>query len=126
MKHPENDVLVSDGNAFLVTGDPYGGHLKVAKELKEVSDQSMLMSWLTIRPETHLQSVRCHQQGKPPPSASYLYRDRGRRLLQAWLFYPSLCRQLSQRGKVGLYLLFVPLCFHLNLLQANEHGLLCQ
>jgi hypothetical protein len=57
MKHLENDVLLSDGNAFLVTGAPYGGHLKVAKELKEVSDQSMLMSWLTIRPETHLQSV---------------------------------------------------------------------
>ena len=57
MKHLENDVLVSDGNAFLITGALYGGHLKVAKELKEVSGQSMSKSWLTIRPENHLQSV---------------------------------------------------------------------
>lgn len=36
MKHPEDDVLLSDGNGFLVTDAPYMDHLKVAKELKEV------------------------------------------------------------------------------------------
>ena len=56
MKHLENDVLLSD-NAFLITGASYGGNLKVAKELKEVSDQFMLKSWLTIQLETHLHSV---------------------------------------------------------------------
>jgi hypothetical protein len=39
MKNPEDDVLLSDGNGFLVTGAPHIHHLKVAKELKEVSEQ---------------------------------------------------------------------------------------
>ena len=37
MKHPENDISLSDGNAFLVTAAPYTGHLRVAKEIKQVS-----------------------------------------------------------------------------------------
>jgi hypothetical protein len=51
MKHPEDDVLLSDGHGFLVTGAPYEGHLTVAKELKEVSQQSSSRrSRLTFRP----------------------------------------------------------------------------
>jgi len=37
MKHPENDISLSDGNAFLVTAAPYTSHLQVAKEIKQVS-----------------------------------------------------------------------------------------
>jgi len=36
MKHPEDDVRLSDGHSFMVTSGPYGKHLKVAKEIKEV------------------------------------------------------------------------------------------
>ena len=36
MKHLENDVHLSDSDAFMVNNPPYQGHLKVAKELKEV------------------------------------------------------------------------------------------
>jgi len=42
MKNPQDDVLLSDGHSFLVTGAPYGDHLKVAKELKEVCEQCLL------------------------------------------------------------------------------------
>jgi hypothetical protein len=38
MKHPEDDVRISDGKMFLVTDAPYMSHLKVAKELKEVRE----------------------------------------------------------------------------------------
>jgi hypothetical protein len=36
MKHPEDDVQISDGSGFLVTSPPYKEHLEVAKELTEV------------------------------------------------------------------------------------------
>jgi hypothetical protein len=36
MKHPDDDVDISNGHSFMVTHGPYKGHLSVAKELKEV------------------------------------------------------------------------------------------
>lgn len=36
MKHPEDDVWLSDGHGFMVTDRPYKEHLKIAKEIKEV------------------------------------------------------------------------------------------
>jgi len=36
MKYPENDVHLSDGNAFLVGAARYTQHLGVAKEIKQV------------------------------------------------------------------------------------------
>jgi hypothetical protein len=36
MKHPDDDVDISNGHGFMVTRGPYGEHLSVAKEMKEV------------------------------------------------------------------------------------------
>lgn len=36
MKHPDDDVDISNGHGFMVTREPYKAHLLVAKELKEV------------------------------------------------------------------------------------------
>jgi hypothetical protein len=36
MKHPENDVHLSNGDFFMVNNPSYWVHLVVAKELKEV------------------------------------------------------------------------------------------
>jgi hypothetical protein len=38
MKHPEDDVSLSDGHGFFVTTAPYARHLRVAKTIKEVSE----------------------------------------------------------------------------------------
>jgi hypothetical protein len=35
MKNPEDDVQLSDGNAFMTTDGLYQGHLRVAKEPKQ-------------------------------------------------------------------------------------------
>src|ERR1700736_777203 len=57
MKNPEDDVVISDGNGFLVGGSLYKSHLKVAKELKEVSEQSLWKAWT----KAVLQRITCHQ-----------------------------------------------------------------
>jgi hypothetical protein len=36
MKNPEDDVHLTDGDAFFTTRKPYYDHLKVAKEIREV------------------------------------------------------------------------------------------
>jgi hypothetical protein len=36
MKHPEDDVHLTDGDGFMVTDSRYKEHLKVAKEIKQV------------------------------------------------------------------------------------------
>lgn len=38
MRHPEDDVPLADGHAFMVTDEPYKRHLGTAKEFKEVRD----------------------------------------------------------------------------------------
>jgi len=45
MKHPEDDVHLTDGDAFFTTRKPYYDHLKVAKEIQEVS--SDYIRWIT-------------------------------------------------------------------------------
>ena len=37
MRHPDDDVPLADGHAFMVTDAPYKEHLKTAAEFHEVS-----------------------------------------------------------------------------------------
>jgi hypothetical protein len=37
MRQPENDVRLSDGEAFMVASGPYDEHLQVATDIREVS-----------------------------------------------------------------------------------------
>jgi hypothetical protein len=36
MKHPEDDVALSDGHAFMVKTEPYQEHLSESKDIKQV------------------------------------------------------------------------------------------
>ena len=40
MKNPDDDVPISNGHGFMVTAEQYKGHLRVAKEIKEVCGDS--------------------------------------------------------------------------------------
>jgi len=48
MKHPEDDVHLSDGKAFMTSRFPYQHHLAVAKEIKQKSPA------MTTEPSTKL------------------------------------------------------------------------
>jgi len=55
MKHPEDDVSISNGHGFLVTTAPYARHLRVAKTIKEVSEYiSDSIQWLKHEAEGYL------------------------------------------------------------------------
>ena len=44
MKHPEDDVALADGHAYMVTDAPYKEHLKTAAETKNVGSKTVLAS----------------------------------------------------------------------------------
>ena len=41
MRHPDDDVPLADGHAFMVQEAPYKEHLKTAKEYNEVCDSRL-------------------------------------------------------------------------------------
>jgi hypothetical protein len=57
MKHPEDDVHLTDGDGFMVTDSRYKEHLKVAKEIKQVCNWLYHMcssGIISLSLETHL------------------------------------------------------------------------
>ena len=49
MKTPEDDVHLTDGDAFFTTRKPYYDHLKVAREIREVCLSSFSLNiWYNL------------------------------------------------------------------------------
>ena len=126
MKNPEDDVLLSDGHGFLVTDPPYKDHLRVAKELKEVGEHSLLKklsdSWsrdlpvISMMPstrQTSFVSISSTPGSGPGPALGM-----GALFLIVWSIFT--------KGKSEYSICFVSPGFYLNYFQADEHGLLCQ
>ena len=105
MKHPEDDVALSDGCAFMVKTEPYQEHLSESKDMKQVCfarcHSYSYRSW-KVKLEIGMQQLQGHEFGQLKSKKQRCHRYRSVCLRTTWLFYPPGGGRLSKGGEVCL------------------------
>jgi hypothetical protein len=130
MKVPEDDVHLTDGDAFFTTRKPYYDHLKVAVEIREVCHMyaGRYIAPMNFIIETNVSRFQSYSQSKYAQAAFDTHGNRGSSVSSTWLFCSTLSCGFSQRRAVRS--IVFQLCIHFLIQicvgQANEYGFLHQ